>query len=119
MGEGVMFPGRARGRHKPGVMNKLEAEYGALLEARRLAGNDILWYAFEALTLKLATDTRFTPDFLVLRADGQLECHECKGFMEEDALVKLKVAAEKFPFRFISIRKKPKKDGGGWLVREF
>lgn len=114
-----MFKGRARGRHKPGVMNSTEAAYALVLEARKLAGNDILWYAFEALTLKLATDTRYTPDFFVMRSDGLLECHEVKGFWEGDALVKIKVAAEKFPFRFLAIHKLPKKDGGGWKTTEF
>lgn len=113
------FKGRAHGKHKPGVMNGTEALYAATLETRKLAGNDILWYAFEAITLKLATDSRYTPDFLVLRFDGQLECHEVKGHWQEAAKVRIKVAADKFPFRFLSIIKLPKKAGGGWETKEF
>lgn len=70
--------------------------------------------------MKLAHDTRYTPDFLVMRRDFSLECHECKGgYWEDDALVKIKVAAAKFPFRFLSARLLPKKAGGGWELREF
>lgn len=114
-----MFKGRARGQHKPGVMNGTEAAYAEVLELRKLAGNDIDWYAFEAITLKLAQDTRYTPDFVVMRHDGLMEMHETKGFWQDDAKVKIKVAAEKFPFRFLAAKKRPKKDGGGWEVTEF
>lgn len=100
-------------------MNGAESDYAALLELRKRSGGDIEWYAFEAITLKLAEGLRYTPDFLVMRADGTLEIHEVKGFWEDDALVKIKVAAEKFPFRFIAQQKVPKKDGGGWKAREF
>lgn len=109
---------QARGVHRPGVMNGTESEYAALLETRKLTG-DIAWYSFEAITLKLAQDTRLTPDFLVMRGDGSLECHEVKGFWEDDARVKIKVAAEKFPFRFIAVQRIPKKHGGGWKAEEF
>ena len=109
----------AHGVHKPGVMNGIEAEYAAILELRKRAGGDIDWYAFEAITLKLADDTRYTPDFLVMRSDCTLECHETKARWEDDALVKIKVAADKFPFRFIAQEKIAKKYGGGWRAREF
>jgi len=39
-----------------------------------------------------------------LKADGALEAHEVKGRWTDDALVKIRVAAEKFPFAFIAIR---------------
>lgn len=115
----MIFKGRARGQHKPGVMNSTELDYSTVLEARKQAGSDILWWVFESITLKLAQDTRYTPDFVVMRADGLLECHEVKGFWQDDAKVKIKVAAEKFPFRFLAVRKLPKKDGGGWETTEF
>lgn len=111
----------ARGRtlrRQPGVMNKTEGEYALLLEARKRQ-NEILDYWFEGMTFKLAHDCRFTPDFIVQLHDGVLECHEVKGFIEDDALVKIKVAAQMFPFRFLFVHKLPKKEGGGWKVREF
>ncbi len=116
---------RAKGRHKPGVLNKTEVAYAETLEVRKLAG-DIAWYAFEAVTLKLAFDTRYCPDFIVMRSDGQLECHEVKGrtkingkespYCMDDAKVKIKVAAEKFPFRFLMVFPL---SGGGWKEIEY
>lgn len=98
-------------------MNKTEAEYAGMLEARRVSG-EILWWAFEAMTLKLADNTRYTPDFLVMLADGALEVHETKGgFIREDGWLKLKVAAGMFPFRFFLCQKQAKKAGGGWTIR--
>lgn len=111
----------ARGRavrRTPGEMNNTEREYADLLEGLRLAG-DIAHYWFEQFTFKLADDLRYTPDFVVQRSDGTLECHEVKGFWEEDARVKIKMAAQLFPFRFVAVRKKPKKEGGGWSEEEF
>jgi hypothetical protein len=108
---------KAKGKHKPGVMNKIEAAYDAHLASLEAAG-EIAWRKFEGITLKLAPDTRYTPDFFVMMPDGFLECHEVKGFWQEDAKIKIKVAAAMFPFRFKSIMAKPKKDGGGWKVEE-
>ena len=98
-------------------MNKTEAEYAQMLEARRVSG-EILWWVYEAVTLKLADNTRYTPDFLVMLADGTLEIHETKGgFIREDGWLKLKVAAGMFPFRFFLCQKQAKKAGGGWTIR--
>lgn len=108
----------ALGRMKAGKMNKTEAAYAALLEAEKQAGN-IVWYAFEGMTFKLAADTRYTPDFAVMRSDGLMEIHEVKGFWRDDGRVKIKVAAEMFPFRFLAVKKQSKKAGGGWDVEVF
>lgn len=108
----------ALGRMKSGQMNRTEAAYATTLEAARNA-QEIVWYAFEGVTLKLADGCRYTPDFAVLRADGVMEMHEVKGYWTDDARVKVKVAAEKFPFVFKAVYKQPKKDGGGWRIEEF
>ena len=108
----------AKGRLKSGDMNQTEAAYAETLELQKQAG-EIIWYRFEAITFKLADDTRYTPDFLVLTAEGYLECRECKGWWQDDAKVKIKVAASIFPLKFVAIHKKPKKDGGGWSIVEF
>jgi hypothetical protein len=107
----------AKGYTKPGVMNKVEASYGDLLKLRQIAG-EVAWYQYEGITLKLAPDTRYTPDFVVMTSEGFLECHEVKGFMRDDAHVKLKCAANMFPFKFYLIRSIPKKHGGGWDIKE-
>ena len=76
-------------------MNGMEKKYAAYLELRRITG-EILEWRFEPLKLKLATKTYYTPDFLLLMPDRRIELHETKGFMEEDANVKIKVAREMF-----------------------
>jgi len=108
----------ALGRLKTGERNKTEQAYEAMLEGMRIAG-EVLWYKFEGITLKLADNTRYTPDFFVMRNDGQLECHETKGYWRDDAKVKIKVAAELFPFRFIAVKQQAKKNGGGWDYKVF
>ncbi len=109
---------RALGRLKPGAMNKTEQAYASHLEALRAAGR-VLWYRFEGLKLRLADNTFYTPDFAVMASDGQLECHEVKGFWTDDARVKIKVAAEQYPLTFLAVKAKAKKDGGGWAMETF
>jgi len=109
---------QALGRLKSGTMNKTEAAYEQELKLKLHAGL-ILWYKFESMTFKLASDTRYTPDFCVMDASGEIELHEVKGFWQDDAKVKIKVAASLFPFKFIAVKAKAKKDGGGWAVEEF
>lgn len=99
-------------------MNLTEERYAAHLELRRRVG-EIEWFKFEGLKLRLAKDTFYTPDFFVMLPDGTLEVHEVKGFWEDTARVKIKVAAEMYPFQFVAIKVIPKKDGGGWAVEEF
>jgi len=50
-----------------------------------------------------------------MRSDGLLEMHEVKGFMQDDANVKLKVAASLYPFVFKIIRKGK---AGIWNITE-
>jgi hypothetical protein len=52
-------------------------------------------------------------------ANGELELHEVKGFWQDDARVKIKIAADLYPMRFIAVRAKLKKEGGGWVVENF
>lgn len=108
----------AKGRIRKTGMNGTEAEYSAMLSLRQRAG-EVAWFAFEAIKLRLADNTFYTPDFFVMLAGGTLECHEVKGFWQDDARVKIKVAAESFPFRFVAVSKAAKKRGGGWTSEEF
>jgi hypothetical protein len=108
----------ALGRMKQGVMNKTEAQYELYLKSLLQSG-DILWYKFEGIKFRLADSCFYNPDFAVMRKDGQIEIHEVKGFWRDDAKVKIKVASELYPFRFIAIHKKAKKDGGGWAVVDY
>ncbi len=107
----------ALGRLKSGEMNKTEAAYAEVLEKRKQAG-EILWYRFEAVKLRLADSTFLSPDFFVMAANGELAVHEVKGYMQDDARVKLKVAADAFPFPFYIIRRQTAKDGGGFSIEQ-
>lgn len=105
-----------KGRSKSTGPNKLEQEYGHYLELRRIAG-DIKQYMFERVKLKLADNTFYTVDYFVVAKDDVLEAHEVKGYWEDDARVKIKVAAEQFPFRFVAITRGSTK--GSWEIEEF
>ena len=110
---------RARGvRHKPGTMNGLERAYAEHLEMLRGMGA-ILWWCFESITFKLADGCRYTPDFVVMMPNGDLEARETKGWWRDDARVKIKCAAEKYPLKFTAVKKQSKKDGGGWVHEDF
>jgi hypothetical protein len=108
----------ALGRLKAGAMNQTEAAYAAYLEQLRHAG-EVAWFKFEGFKLRLADSTFYTPDFAVLAGSGHLECHEVKGFWEEDARAKIKIAASLYPLRFLAVTKLTKRDGGGWNTEAF
>lgn len=102
----------ARGIKRAPAMNRTEAAYGEVLAARQASG-EVVAYWFQGVTLKLGDDCRYTPDYFVMLADDSLECHEVKGFMRDDALVKVKVAARLYPFLFRVVRKVK---GGGFTI---
>lgn len=97
-----VLPARGRTRAPKGRMNKLEQAYSFFLEANP----KVVWWKWEPLKLRLADKTFYEPDFLVQLVTGELEVHEVKGHWEDDARVKIKVAAETFPFTFVAITKK-------------
>lgn len=85
-------------------MNNTEMQYMNELELRKKANEIISWY-FEPIKLKLADNTYYTPDFMVILST-HIEFHEVKGFWRDDARVKFKVASELYPyFKFVCIRK--------------
>lgn len=90
-------------------LNKTETEFlRTILEPWRPD-----WIGVQAITLKLADDMRYTPDFWKL-SDGLLTAYEVKGgFMREDSFLKLKMAARLFPFfQFVLAQKKK----GSWSL---
>jgi len=109
---------QALGRLPAGTMNKTEAAYASFLDTL-VACKDVVWWKFEAVKLRLAEKTFYSPDFLVMRSDGSLECHEVKGHWEDDARVKIKVAASIYPMQFIAVQQLAKGKGGGWKVERF
>ncbi len=96
-------------------MNKLESRYAEELKLQQIGGQ-ILWWEFEAMKFKLADKTYYTPDFIVMDSNLEISIREVKGHWEDDARVKIKCAAAKFPiFRFMAI----KNNRGLWEVEEF
>jgi len=119
---------RARGRtgqSPPGQPNARERAYADELKCRQVAG-EILWYEYERITFvlvhaisKTIKGQRYTPDFAVMLPDGTIEMHEVKGFRDEKNMNKLKIAAEMFPFVFVLVSRRTKKEGGGWEITKY
>lgn len=108
----------ALGRLPTGQMNKTEAKYASHLKMKQFAG-EVLWWKFEGIKLRLADNTFLTVDFATMRADGVLEMVDVKGakaVFQDDARVKMKVAADIYPFSFKAVY--PRK-GGGWEEEKF
>lgn len=76
-----------------GNMNQLESDYAKHLDYRIRIG-EVAAYWYEAIKFRLADGSHYTPDFLVMLADGLYQIHECKGHMREAAHVRLKVTSE-------------------------
>lgn len=89
-------------------MNQTEQAYAHLLDVRKTMG-EVHAYGFETIRFRLAGLCFYTPDFFVVLPDGSIEIHEVKGTrsgkrgnQQEDARVKIKVAAVMYPwFRFM------------------
>ena len=72
--------------------NKLEAAFAAILRAE----NPGIRIREQSVTLLIANGCRYTPDIFAVVA-GQMTAWETKGFLREDAAVKIKVAAKEWP----------------------
>ena len=103
-----------RRKHDPvprGYASKLESHYAQHLETLKYIG-EIVDFWYEPVKLRLADSTFYTPDFLVEVEHRVLEFRECKGWMRDDANVKLKVAAALVPWaRFVLVRR----EKGQWV----
>lgn len=95
---------------EPKYRSKLEREFHWVLRERHPGS----WIEHEPIKLKLARGAWFTPDYCVTTRPA-LIFYEVKGFWREAARVRIKVAARLYPWaKFIAVRKRKKKDGGGW-----
>jgi hypothetical protein len=97
--------------HDVAKLNKIERAFWDHLNAGNKLG--LYWYVgAQNITLKLADDCRYTPDFVTVSAHGgRLIAYEVKGFWRDDAKVKIKVAARLFPWiQFIVVTRKK----GNW-----
>jgi len=102
-------------------MNKTEAARAERLTLWLHAGT-ILRFDFQPEKLRLADNTFYTPDFRVVHADGSITMEDVKGakgsryWCEEDAKIKIKLAAELHPYRFVIVWTI---GGGVWLSEDF
>ena len=125
--KGLKASGHVRKSKTRGDMNATESKFAELLEVRRLTGEIAGWW-FEPMAFRLADRTTYTPDFMVLLNDGTLELIDTKVYWhgkggkkgragwEEDARVKVKIAAEMYPL--FTFKGAVLKDGA-WIYEEF
>jgi len=99
-------------------LNKTERQLLLMLRAGYLADQygPYQTIRIQAITLLLANDCRYTPDFATV-AGNRLTLWECKGpHCWEDSWVKFKAAAALFPeLRFVWAQRDK---GGEWHVKE-
>lgn len=123
---GIEVPKRSRRKtSQVERMNKTEARYAAHLQVMQAAGL-VKSFKYESIKLRLADKTWYTSDFLVISQQTLsgikvcfAELHEVKGFWEDDARVKIKVAAEMYPFfKFVAVRAN-KSTSAPWTYEEF
>lgn len=97
-----------------GAMNKTETRYFEDVLKPMLADGRALDVKFEAVNLRLASRTFYRPDFWIVTPTG-IEIHEVKGHWEDDARVKIKVAAREYWWaRVVAVQYKKKQ----WVTEE-
>ena len=111
---------QALGRLPKGQMNNTEQAYAKRLDLLKMQG-DVLDWKFHAMRVRLANNTWYETDFIVLHKDMTLAIHETKGeYTSEKGQMKIKLAAEALPwFRFYKCIKVAEKNGGGWKIEDF
>jgi hypothetical protein len=86
------------------------------LEAMKRGGSLREWH-YEAVSLRLGQGAWYQPDFMLVWHDGEISFDETKGLRREAAIVRIKVAAKLYPFRFRIVRK-GKRGEATWVVEE-
>ncbi len=110
-----------KGKRLPSDLNRLEREFLEILIGD--PHNVDVWP--HGIRLVLGDNDRYEPDFLVMRASGELVIYEVKAQWSNgqrglsDSREKCKTTATIFPFTVIIASKKPKKSGGGWHYEVF
>lgn len=97
---------QALGRLPKGTMNKTEAAWSQVLDSKKQTG-EISWFKFHPMRIRLADNTFYEVDFLVMTNTGQLEIHEVKGgYTSDKGQLKIKLCAEVMPiFRMLKVSK--------------
>lgn len=95
--------GKAKWRppKEPGQMNATEKRFEANLLKPRLWAAEIVRYEYEPWKFRFGPDFKasYTPDFVVFRADGEIEVIDVKGSAgwEEATRNKIKACARLYP----------------------
>lgn len=106
-------------------LNKTEQQY---LDEVLVPDLDVVGVWPHGIRLVLGDNSRYEPDFLVMRASGLLEIHEVKVQIVwkgrnirglDDSRQKVKSTATLFPFPLVIASKKNRKQGGGWHIERF
>lgn len=97
-------------------MNKTEADFLAHLKATTPREIEI---HREGLGMRIGNGCVYWPDFITSDAHFDMVCaYEIKGFMRDDAAVKIKAAAAKFrTFKFFLVFR-DKSQASGWRIEE-
>lgn len=102
----VVLEAKALPEETPKFDSKLELAYWQHLK-QRLRDGEVRRVDNHPEKLLLGEGAWYTPDFRVVALDGVIEHHEVKGgFAREAAIVRLKVAASRHPFRFFLVKNK-------------
>ncbi len=97
VGTKVKYTPRPGATLKPGEMNKTETRWSQLLDLKKRDG-EILDYRYEPIKLRIGHNCFYTPDFMVVCADRFIMQEIKGGWIEDDAMVKFKAAANLYPW---------------------
>lgn len=118
----------SRIRQNAAGLNKTEQAFYDYLKSQQDTGVPRSVLPPQSITLRLANGCRYTPDFVVvfhfqttkgwIVPTTDLVAYEVKGFMRDDAAVKIKVAATSFPWITFYLVTRLPGGGGGWAISE-
>lgn len=113
-------------------MNRTEARFWREQVWPAVTAGEVQWWAFEGLKFRLGKNLLYIPDFDILQSDGALWCVDTKGTWggtrkhpeqyagwKEDARVKIRAAADQYPWvRFFGAHK-TKGRSPTWIYEKF
>lgn len=113
---------KPRIRQNAAGLNKTEQAFFDYMRSQRPCDRVLS----QSITLRLGNGVRYTPDFIRIidatneheRTVSEIYAYEVKGFMRDDAAVKLKVAASLYPWIRFHLVTKRKGAGGEWDIQE-
>jgi hypothetical protein len=95
-------------------MTKPEKLWGLELRRQQEAG-EIKAFVYEPFKMSLGERCTYTPDYVITLNDGTIRIDECKGpFIREDAMIKLKWVAQKYPEHIVRLCQRLK--DGRWKI---